>query len=426
MDSPSPAREPAPQPKISQRMLLRFAIGLFIVAALFFGYRWWKDYSQDPDLPRENDTKNLISAMELLDEGSRAVVIDENGEVIASPDYTDGKNDQTPVWQPDGNRLFFVSDREEGSYNVFRWNLASKKVMRRSVGTRSVGWPVHFAPNSAPGANESMLVTSGGVVLEFFPRDSRTAQVLPPVQKERGGGEEGAAGQFEQTYQQLGTSFRMARWSRDKKYIAAVMRREDESEILIIQDTAGANPPQVIISGKRIEVDADPAHEAFVFLVNGFRFHNPEQIPPESIKDGKVVVPFTSVIGKVDPDDLKTLAPILSSNDEKIGFQHIRVSPDGNQVAAIAGKLDANMNFEPSELFVVPAQTGGAKDLKRLIGGRLFEPAWHPNSQKLVFTMYDENNKRSIFTINTDGSGLANVTGGKGEFKDPAFSPQSG
>ena len=114
-----------PQPKISQRMLLRFAIGLIVLAALFYGYQWWKDYTKDPDLPLENDTAGMIAALQLGEEGNQVVVFTKEGELRKSPGYQPGKNDKELTWRPDGNRLFFTSDREETSFHVYRWNFGS-------------------------------------------------------------------------------------------------------------------------------------------------------------------------------------------------------------------------------------------------------------------------------------------------------------
>lgn len=404
-------------------MLIRFAIGLFILAGLFFLYQWWKGYSQDPDLPVRNDTAGMIAAIRLDGDNSQVVVIGPDGKVKESPGYEAGKTDKEPVWRPDGNRLFFTSDREEEAFQVYRWNLASDSIMRRSVGSRS-----QSTPSFAPEDNTSGLLTAGGFVLEFDPKEVATRQILPPVGKNRQGGEggqEGTASQFEQIYQRLGNSFRAAKWLKGKQYVAAVMRREEGGEILIVQDVVNFSRPVPIMAGNRIDFDVSQTEPKVFFTVNGFFFHDPNQIPPEAVKNGKVELPFTSIIGGFDPTGQGSLFPIMTVKQPELGFRDLKVSPDGRNVLMIAGKLDANGNFEPSDLVVAPAAAGGGPEAKRIISGKIYEPSWHPNSHTIAFVQRDDKGRRGIFTINKDGSGINEVTKGDGDYSWPVFSPQS-
>ena len=412
-----------PQPKISQRMLLRFAIGLIILAALFYGYQWWKDYTKDPDLPLVNDTAGMVAALQLGEEGNQVVVFTKEGELRKSPGYQPGKNDKELTWRPDGNRLFFTSDREETSFHVYRWNFGSDRVSRRSIGTRSQNSPT-FPVTDLPDANETALITAGGFVLEYDPKEGSTRQVLPPVGKERGEGEEGSASQFEQIYQRLGTSFRQAKWGKDKNIVAAVMRREDEGEILIVQDLSTGKSPYVVVAGDRIEFDIIPTTGQVAFVVNGFRFPDPSQIPPEAIKNGKVTTPFHSLVGLFDLSGPRLL-PVMPSTDLNYAFQNLSVSPDGENLLIIIGKQDSNGNVEPQGLAIMPAKDQGGAQLKRIIAGKIYEPSWHPNSHTIAFVQRDSVGKRGVFSINKDGSGLTDISKGKGDFAYPLFSPQS-
>lgn len=424
MDSNSPAEAQKAQPKISQRMMLRFAILLFVMAGLFFGYRWWKDYSVDPDLPLQNDTAGYVAALQLHDEGAQVVVFTPDGELRKSPNYSTGNVDQDLVWRPDGNRLFFVSDREENAFHVYRWNFGSDAIMRRGYGSRSQSTPTFGAPESSR-ANEEALITAGGFVLQYEPREGSTYQVLPPVGKDRAQDEDGGiGGQFEQAYQRIGTSFRIAKWGKDKKYVVAVMRREEEGEILVLQRLDVVEAPQPIIAGDRVEFDISPTTGEVFFSVNGFQFHDPNQIPPEAIKDGKISPPFHNLVGMVDPNT-RQMNPVMPSPNAEVGFRNISVSPDGAQLVCIAGTMDENANFEPTDLVVVPARNQGGAEFRRVLKGKIYEPSWHPNSHTIAFIQYDAQKRRGVFTINKDGSGLADISRGKGDFAYPMISPQS-
>lgn len=424
MDSNPPAEAPKAQPKISQRMMLRLAILLFVLAGLFIGYRLWQSYVVDPDLPFANDTGGFVAALQLHDEGSQAVVFTPDGTLRQSPNYEPGKTDSSLVWRPDGNRLFFISDREEQAFHVYRWNFASDAIMRRSYGSRSQNSPT-FPPPDAPAANDSALITAGGFVLEYVPRSGSTYQVLPPVGKDREVGEEGGfAGQFEAAYQRIGTSFRLAKWGKDKKLVVAVMRREEQGEILVVQRLDRAEPPLPVIAGERIEFDVSPTTGEIYFIVNGFFFHDEQQIPPEAIKDGVVTPPFQNIVGMINPEE-RGIRPVMPSPDGATGFRSLSVSPDGTQLVLIAGALDENLNFEPTDLVVLPARAEGGAEYRRVIQGKVYEPSWHPNSHTIAFVQYDTAGKRGVFSINKDGSGLSDISKGKGDFAFPIFSPQS-
>ncbi|MFX9042746.1 hypothetical protein ABTN45_20195, partial [Acinetobacter baumannii] len=62
------------------------------------------------------------------------VAIKPDGTIVESPDFVKGSRDRDAVWRPDGNRIFFSSDREEKAFNIYRWNLATNKVVRRTLG----------------------------------------------------------------------------------------------------------------------------------------------------------------------------------------------------------------------------------------------------------------------------------------------------
>ena len=118
----------------------------------------------------------------------------------------------------------------------------STRFYEQVFGMERIPTPTFEAQN-----NETGLMTAGGFVLEFDPKKGSTHQVLPPVGKERGSqeAEEGSASQFDEIYQRLGSSFREAKWLKGKEYVAAVMRREEGGEILIVQypgPTTGERP----------------------------------------------------------------------------------------------------------------------------------------------------------------------------------------
>jgi hypothetical protein len=342
------------------------------------------------------DTAGLILAVKYTDLGSQVVLLDGEGKVREAPGFSESNTERDAVWRPDGNRVYFVSDREKSVFQLYRWNPGSNRVEPRSIGTRSKSSPF-FGPAGSPGANDTLLITAGGFVLELNPVNGHTRQILPPVPRDSPMTEEGGVGgQFEAAYKQLGSSFREARWTLSKRFVAAVMRREDGGEILIVQDLAGAIPPMPVAAGYRIDFDVSPTDDKVFFVVVDFIFPDPTAIPPEYIKDGKVIRPFKHMISLVDfTGDQPAMQPVVTSNDDAEAFSRIRISPDGSMIVTTLGSFGSQGDVEPKSLIVMPAAAQAAGSGARVLDGKVYEPSWHPDSNQLVFIRVGEDGRRS-------------------------------
>jgi len=173
----------------------------------------------------ESETAGWISAVQYLPHGQQAVLISPDGKYHKDPGYVENTVDRDLTWSPKGNFLYFVSDRAEHNFNLFRWAPSEDKPSeQRTIGTRARGdlkFPAQLSEE--PDRTAKGLLTTGGLVQEFDPTNQSTAQVLPPTQKEitqsKGGDENGTEGQFEGIYGSLGTSFREAQWCANKTFI---------------------------------------------------------------------------------------------------------------------------------------------------------------------------------------------------------------
>ncbi len=429
------------QPKIVQKLLLRTFFLLVTVAAVFVGIQYLLNWRKDPD-GGVADTNQMIAAIELLPEGQQAVLFDSAGKKVASPDYEAGKTDRDITWRPDGNRLFFVSDRKEGAYHLFRWNPASGSVDVKSTGTLSkfdpsFPIPAGTDPASLTAAGQKALIIQGGFVLEYNILEATSQQLLPPPGGVTTGSEEGSggSGQFDGIYKKFGNAFRTARWIGNGDYIAAIMKG-DEQETLIIQKMASSNAagtideqmrelaPRPLMAGDRVDIDVDAKTGILVFSVQNFQFPDRENIPPESIKNGRAVKPFANGLFIFDPSkpSAEAVVPIAISNEAKMAFGPPAISPDGTQVAVSTGKYETE-NFLPASLAVMPLQAAGMQAGATLLGGSIYEYGWHPTGSSITFIMR-EGKERAIYKINKDGSGQSKVSDG-GNFMTPKFSPQS-
>jgi hypothetical protein len=419
--------------KITRKHVKRVIVWVVVLGAVAAGLIWMlNNRSKMADLGSYNSAGD-IAAIETQGDGARAVIIKANGTVVPSPEYREGATDRDITWKPDGNRLFFVSDRyrknEAGSYepHVFRWNPASNKVERRTIDSRGKGHLSFSVPGSAT-PSETCLMLAGGTVLELDPTSGESKQVLPPRKQNStqasGRGEEGGKSQFEDTYQVLGTSFLSARWCKDKKYIAAIMRRENGAELLMVQDTSGSKPPVPIAAADHISMDINPVSGMIIYTLVGFQFidTDPKNLQ-QFIKNGKIVPPYRHVLGMFDPDTHQ-MTLIGTSNSDNVAFARPAVAPDGTTLAIIVGSYEQH-NILPRELALVPAAANGGTTPQHLTPGFIEDASWDPAGEKLVFTRRQKDGNRAVVIINRDGSNATELTKSS-DFSEPAFSPQTG
>jgi len=421
------------QPKIVQKLLLRTFFLLMSVAAIFLIIQKVLDWRADPD-SGSADTSGMIAAVQILDEGQQAVIFDKTGQKITSPGYESGKSDRDIAWLPDGNRLYFVSDRRESAYNLYRWNTESKAVDPRSSGSLSRFDPSFLAvpdlTDSAAikDADNSPLLVQGGFVIQYDLKNSASHQLLPPPGGVTQGTEEGdgGTGQFDTLYKKFGNSFKTARWGVDKDLVAAVMKR-DVGELLIVQKLNAADQkdliPLPLMGGEHVFVDVAPKTGVIVFTVQAFEFVDPDNPEPQFVKNGKAIKPFSHGVFAFDPAQRKSVRLVQVPTDKDSNcFGPPSVSPDGSQVVVTTGTWDGT-DFKPAGMIIMPVEDGGIGKGSLIAKGEIYEPSWHPNGHTLVYVKR-ENGKRGIYTIEKDGSGEKKIAD-DGNYMQPKFSPQS-
>jgi dipeptidyl aminopeptidase/acylaminoacyl peptidase len=425
-----PPKEPiTAQPKISQRLILRTAILLFAIAIMFFGFRYFQEMHGDFDRGSSNSSGD-IAAIQIKDNGQETVLIHPDGTITGTKNWIDGVSDRDIVWQPDGRFVYFVSDRDGGTYRLVRLNPDSDSTAPMTAGSRGRSVP-SFPADNPPDANSGLLMISGGTIQGFDPKGKLTPQLLPPAttsitHASDEGTEAGAEAEFEAMYGGLGTAFKYARYCKSNRFIAAVMEREG-GEVLILQDLTpkdGKLPnPTPVVAGEQVDFDVSPKDGSVVFAVRNFSFLDPKIVPKAYIKNGKIVVPFRHMMGFVDPDQ-RALQLIGASPDDRAAFSKPAVSPDGSTVLFSAGSYDkTTQSITPKALISCPVAVRGFQTMSHLVDGEVYEPSWSPDGSKIVYAMRISG-KREIFTAGKDGSSPTDVTAGKGDFLTPLFSPQ--
>lgn len=420
------------QPKIVQKRIARTAVVLLIAAAAFFLIRYLPEMLNRDDSPA--DTHGTLLALKVDGGKSQAVLISKDGTENLAPGFEPGTDDREASWRPDGNRIFISrskasKDPEESNYQLYRWNPANGKVERRTIGTRALAHP-RFSPADAANPNAEALVTAGGKVLVFNPlKDGSTRQLLPPSKNEvsldsKGGGESDDSGEFADQYRNLGTSFREARWTADRKMAVAVMRR-DGGEALIIQKLEGPaeeRRPRLVAVGDRIEFDVAAKSNKVVYTILNFQWPDRDNIPEQFRKDGKVTRPFHHALVFLDLDSGQS-QPVDISQDDKRAFGSVAIGPDDSKVLTVGGNFGSAPDFRPEALVLYGLAQGIQP--KVLSTGSIFDPCWHPSGGRIAFVKRAGGQSQPIYELDIEGNGVERLLSKPGaSYAKPSYSPQ--
>ena len=412
---------------IRPRTAKRLGIMGVVLAGLIGGFYWF--IGLKGDLQLGSDTSTMISAMKLNDQGSQAVVIDPQGEVTESANFSEGKSDRDLAWDPKGNRLFFISDRKDESFHIYRWDPQRNSVDQKSIdkaGRSNLSFDIQD-----DGAGELVgLVLVRGTVQEFRPKTAESQQVMPPTKKAIADQGSGSSSTFEMIYKRFGQSFRAARWFGNRRYIAAVMRREDRGESLIIQDSepdekGTLRPPQIVFVAEKINLAVDPKTGNLVFSITDVLPIPSANGTPTLGEDGKEIkYGFVHALFRLDSTANPPKLEVIGSSPQKdVSFSSPVVSPDGASIMFLVSKYLGEGSSEVMALEQCPLTAGGIQSHTTLTTGSITDPCFSPDGRKIAYVKR-EGSHQSIFIASSDGSSAKNLTGSSGDFASPAFSPQ--
>ena len=155
----------------------RFILISFVaLIAIIYGFIYFQSLKGDIQLP--SDTKSLIAAIKEDDQGSHVVAMTQDGTLTESGGLTPGKSDRDITWDPQGNRLFFVSDRKDDSFHIFRWDPARNNIPEQRSIDRAGRSNLSFDVQDPNSGEISALITVRGTVQEFFPQTGKSIQLL--------------------------------------------------------------------------------------------------------------------------------------------------------------------------------------------------------------------------------------------------------
>ncbi len=409
---------------MQKQIAIRLIIGLLAIAGLFIGWQKFSEFAKDPDLGNYNSVGEIV-AIDQSGTNSKAVIFSSDGKA-KYPKEKDIKNknfrDSELSWSADGQRVFISSNRMSNSYSVHRWNPETDDIEVKRENSRFQSAPYFDAAND-PQADQNGLITSAGSVLDYNVRSGITRQILPPVADNRVVTDEGgSASPMSQMFDKIGSSFKTARWTKDRMGMFATMKGDAAEAALVVDfSKAEASPPMEIVRGNRVKLDMSTDGRA-VIMVQGFRF--PDS-PDGSVANVKQEKPFLNalMIVNLDSDGRPKPTYIMASADDKVVVGDFAISPKGDKIAVVVGTIDADSgSFIPQGLAIMPFEEQGAVQATPILLGEVGEISFSPDGAKLAF-IKREGSFSNVYRINVDGSGETKISP-DGRYASPIFSPQ--
>ncbi|MBX3095225.1 MAG: PD40 domain-containing protein [Fimbriimonadaceae bacterium] len=417
---------------MQKKIATRAVIILFVIAAMFAGYRIFADWAKDPNDKGYVPTHDLILALEDTENGTQAVIFTLDGvKKVVPGDWTE-KEVKEATWRSDGNRVMFVGNRDDEAFQIYRWNPQSGAVDRRMpAGSRNVSF-LWYHQGGEEAGNERGLAIVGGLVYQYEQGGSiRLSQLLPPrtvgptVTESEGA--TGASDAMTGPYKALGESFTDAAWAAGGNVVYAVMRRQTGGQILISQqigvdDKGSPLPPVPMMAADRIELHVNAAGDA-AFSFTGFQWPDPANIPDEFRKNGEVTVPYTNGLFLVKwnaaTNQPQMIPVFLTEKNEAVRSPHL--SADSQAIVAQYGTIEEEQ-FKGQSLILVPAAEGGIQQVQAIGPASMINPAFAPDSSKIVCIGKDDQGRTRIYLI---GQGQPpRAIGDPGDYREPIFSPQ--
>lgn len=415
---------------------LRLVVLGFVAIAMIAAFLWIRSRPQDRAwivVPPVN-SKGMIAALKETEEGlSRLVTITEDGK-IREATAPSGTDDQDFVWQSDGNRIVFVTNRaSDKSFQVFDW-LPDRENDAYQItpngASRSSLW--------MPSSGEYFLYTSrGGVYATRYPK-LKSSPVFPlsqapdtESQAAEGEGVGVVSGAYKDVMAQAwtnlstkleGESFSKGSLDSTEKYFAGVYEGPGQ-QVLVIQNLDPKNENEVMPSapfaGERVEVVMHPTMPMIVVSIFNFKYPAPAAIPPDKVNpDGSIKREFANAVLLIYLDGSKPVEPVFLSPNSSQAMVSPALSPDGSELAFIALQIQ-NGKLEPVALVTCPAIQGGVQQALPIARGNISDPSWSSDGNMLTFIRDGD-----VWTVRRDGSGETSLTNGKGKFHSPKFSPQ--
>jgi TolB protein len=410
---------------------IRFAILLFVVAALvytLFNYQDW--------ITRERsfDTKGWVVFVSDISGFDDIWVADKEGKIKQLTN--DEAEDVTPTWSPTGNQIIFSSTRESAASKKIVFQLYSIRPDGTVVQPLTIGGGAKQDPHFSKDGR-TVLHLAQGFVTEVDIKDHHAAQLLPPAER---------PDMIMSWREQFGESVgvRHALWAPTNENLILAQLPPAKGNMLMLADISDPNKPSLafILAAKRLEFVWSPVSTDIVAA-----FQEPIPLSTVVITDVKDTLPLKHgiIVFTIMPneeakasgspfiirfDDNRSLvAKSVVNMGKDYGLIEPSFKPDGAQMVFVLAKMKGAEVIQRMGIVVYPTSSidsakGGLEEPTTIVRGNVGSPAWSPDGSKLAYVVYTESGHRDIWTVNIDGTNATNLTNGKGDNREPVWSPQ--
>lgn len=310
----------------------------------------------------------------------------------------DSADDQIPSWSPDAKQLVSVCDRLNQTYQVFisAWDGRYVRCLTSSEATKDV-------PTWSTDGREITFI-SGGKVCGIKSSGGREDQYLPVG--------------MPSTTMVESVRFAFGAWSHGNQYLFYVRETDRGKEVYAADKDALASAGE-----EDATQEAKSAGEAKPVGVGITMARNLSvAVAPRS---ARIAVSFIDRVGRngilIGDLGAVTTQDVYLFPDNKHSAGKLAWSPDEKRIAYELWTTEDNTQNTPLGIYTIKA-TGGKPQL--IMKGDAREPTWSPDGRQLACTFMSANDKRDIWRVNADGTGAINLTKGRGDSYNPAWSPR--
>lgn len=322
--------------------------------------------------------------------------IQPDGSMLALTD--DDADDTAPNWSPDGKKIVFSTNRQDGVYQLFTMDADGRNLNQLTIGGGAKLEPVYDYDG------HHIIHIAQGIVTEVEPKGTHAEQILPPPHLMR---------QLQESWGQL--SFRYARRGTNHSMLAAVQKTDEGENALFyyIDYSSEANLPFPLMNGTR--VDLDWARDSARLIVSAAEAEIPEGPNSDKMVKVSLVLLFDFSENPLQPVASPPLW--ISPNAEEAAIQAVW-SPDGSQVAFVLCDREAGGGLKRKALMVVPSDGGVPTEL---VAGEVYDPDWSPDSKQLVYSIGSIGSRR-VETVDLRGN--TKTLTKEGDYVRPKWSPK--
>jgi TolB protein len=383
------------------------------------------------------NTRDYIAFVRQTEGRSDIYVVRADGE--DQRQLTDDKGyERAPAWSPDGKRICYSAQTEEGTGLTYQLFMLGEGTPRQAT-TGSIDKDMPRWRNDG----KMIAFLSGGAIKTMNPNGEDIEQIYPrPTRSASKAGEEDPANS-EVMANMLSSPINHYRFSPNGMAMAARQETEGENAPAIGQQRwwekqGNTDDPQ------SSAIIAEPESVIVLPSISG-------DVKPFLAGDGgaqKVYYDwffdsarmglsfntrrFESVVFIIRTDDrLLPKQVLLFSRAMLIAVEHLAVSPDGSKVAFELWKQDSAENRTMLGIAVLPTdgkeilRIESAADIAKIplpIKGEAHQPQWSPDSSRLLYWKSSPKG-RDIWVSRSDGTNPVNITKGQGDNSDAVWSP---